>query len=129
MDVACCHLIDRPQSALQLSCHRTLQFFKNILIKQEWFSLSSNAVISLENLLNVLICDMHTTVKKYLHVLVLDYTSVAVSGKVNHTSWVAVLIPTDRPKSVCNCCVIKLFVAFLYGQFAPLTFLLVPFLS
>ena len=28
---------------------------------------------------------------------------------VNHTSWVAVVTPTDRPKSVCNRCVIKLF--------------------
>ena len=23
---------------------------------------------------------------------------------VNHTSWVAVVTPTDRPKSVCNRC-------------------------
>ena len=35
-----------------------------------------------------------------------DYTAVAGSGKVgpvnqvNHTSWVAVVTPTDRPKSV-----------------------------
>ena len=28
---------------------------------------------------------------------------------VNHTSWVAVVTPTDRPKSVRNCCLIKLF--------------------
>ena len=27
---------------------------------------------------------------------------------VNHTSWVAVVIPTDRPKSVRNCCLIEL---------------------
>ena len=26
---------------------------------------------------------------------------------VNHTSWVAVCTPTDRPKSVYNSCVIK----------------------
>ena len=44
-----------------------------------------------------------------------DYTAVAGSGKVervnqvNHTSWVAVVIPTDRPKSVRNRCVIELF--------------------
>ena len=44
-----------------------------------------------------------------------DYTAVAGSGKVglvnqvNHTSWVAVLTPTDRPKSVRNCYVIELF--------------------
>ena len=44
-----------------------------------------------------------------------DYTAVAVSGKVgpvnqvNHTSCVAVVTPTDRPKSVRNRCVIELF--------------------
>ena len=30
---------------------------------------------------------------------------------VNHTSWVAVVTPTDRPKSVRNCCLIELFLA------------------
>ena len=30
-------------------------------------------------------------------------------NKVNHTSWVAVATPTDRPKSVRNCCLIELF--------------------
>ena len=44
-----------------------------------------------------------------------DYTAVAGSGnvepvnQVNHTSWVAVVTPTDRPKSVRNRCVIKRF--------------------
>ena len=44
-----------------------------------------------------------------------NYTAVAGSGKVgplnqvNHTSWVAVVTPTDRPKSVRNRCVIELF--------------------
>ena len=28
---------------------------------------------------------------------------------VNHTSWVTVVTPTDRPKSVHNCCLIELF--------------------
>ena len=28
---------------------------------------------------------------------------------VDHTSWVAVVTPTDRPKSVRNCCLIELF--------------------
>ena len=28
---------------------------------------------------------------------------------VNHTSWVAVVSPTDRPMSVCNRCLIELF--------------------
>ena len=43
-----------------------------------------------------------------------DYTAVAGSGtirpvnQVNHTSWVAVVTPTDRPKSVRNRCVIEL---------------------
>ena len=27
----------------------------------------------------------------------------------NHTSLVAIVTPTDRPKSVCNSCVIKVF--------------------
>ena len=46
-----------------------------------------------------------------------DYTAVAGIGKVgpvnqvNHTSWVAVVTPTDRPKSVCNRCLIELFCA------------------
>ena len=44
-----------------------------------------------------------------------DYTAFAGSEKVgpvnqvNHTSWVAVVTPTDRPKSVRNRCVIELF--------------------
>ena len=32
-------------------------------------------------------------------------------NQVNHTSWVAVVTPTDRPKSVRNRCLIELFVA------------------
>ena len=32
---------------------------------------------------------------------------------VNHTSWVALVTPTDRPKSVRNRCVIEFLVAFL----------------
>ena len=30
-------------------------------------------------------------------------------NQVNHTSLVAVVTPTDRPKSVSNCCLIELF--------------------
>ena len=51
----------------------------------------------------------------FLNVCPFDYTPVAGSGKVgpvnhvNHTSWVAVVSPTDRPKSVRNRCVIELF--------------------
>ena len=52
---------------------------------------------------------------KFLNVCPFDYTAVAGSGKVgpvnqvNHTSWAAVVTPTDRPKSVRNRCVIELF--------------------
>ena len=51
----------------------------------------------------------------FLNVCPFDYTAVAGSGKfgtvnqVNHTSWVAVVTPTDRPKTVHNRCVIELF--------------------
>ena len=51
----------------------------------------------------------------FLNVCPFDCTAVAGSGKsgpvnqVNHTSWVAVVTPTDRPKSVRNRCVIELF--------------------
>ena len=51
----------------------------------------------------------------YFLALALDYTAVAVSWKVgplkpvNHTSLVAVVTPTDRPKSVRNRCLIELF--------------------
>ena len=30
-------------------------------------------------------------------------------NQFNHTSWVAIVTPTDRPKSVRNCCVIEVF--------------------
>ena len=58
-----------------------------------------------------------------------DYMAVAGSGKVgpvhqvNHTSLVAVVTPTDRPKSVRNRCVILW--CCLCCHFALLTFLLV----
>ena len=47
-----------------------------------------------------------------------DYTVVAVSeggalvSRFHHISWVAVVTPTDRPKSVCNRCVIEDFDGF-----------------
>ena len=59
--------------------------------------------------------DFSVTVEYYLHVLALDYTAVVMSGKVgpvkpvNHTSWVAIVTPTDSPKSVRNRFVIELF--------------------
>ena len=38
---------------------------------------------------------------------------------VYHTSLVAVVTPTDRPKSVCNRCVIELFVALFVLSICP----------
>ena len=49
---------------------------------------------------------------------------------INHTSLVAVVTPSDRPKSVRNRCVIERFGGvFLCSQFAHLTFLLVKHVS
>ena len=51
---------------------------------------------------------------KLLNVNPFDYTAVVGSGKVwpvnqvNHTSWVAVVTRTDRPKSARNRCLIEL---------------------
>ena len=66
---------------------------------------------------------------KFLNVCPFDYTAVAGSEKVrpvnqvNHTSWVAVVTPTDRPKSVRNRCLIELFLwRCLCFHFALLTF-------
>ena len=53
----------------------------------------------------------------FLNVCSFDYTDFSVSGKVgsrtpvNHTSWVAVFIPTDRPKLAQNRCVINVLVS------------------
>ena len=63
----------------------------------------------------MLVCCLYK--EAYLHIFkrVPFYTAVAGSGKVglvnqvNHTSWVAVVTPTDRPKSIRNRCVIELF--------------------
>ena len=63
----------------------------------------------------VYVYNFNVTVEKYLHVLVLDYTAVAMTGNVgpvnpvNHTSWITVVTPSYRPRSVCNRCVIELF--------------------
>ena len=38
---------------------------------------------------------------------------------VNHTSWVAVVTQTDRPKSVRNFCLIELFVALFVLSLCP----------
>ena len=54
-----------------------------------------------------------------------DYTAVARLGKVgnvnqvNHNSWVAVVTPTERLKSVRNRCVIEFFVALFVLSLCP----------
>ena len=64
-------------------------------------------------------------ISNFLNVCPFDTTAVVGSGKigpvnqVNHTSWVAVVTPTDRPKSVCNRCVIELFVALFVLSLGP----------
>ena len=62
---------------------------------------------------------------QFLNVCPFDYTVVAGTGKVgpviqvNHTSWVAVVTPTDHPKSVRNRYVIELFVALFVLSLCP----------
>ena len=57
---------------------------------------------------------LSTNLTIFLNVCPFDYKAVAGSWKVrrvkrlNHTSWVAVVTPTDVPKSIRNCCVISL---------------------
>ena len=54
---------------------------------------------------------------KYLNTSPFDYTTGTLSGKVERsivnrfdpTNWVAVVTPTDRPKSVRNRCVLEVF--------------------
>ena len=81
----------------------------------------------------LLVCCLYKEVYlQFFNVCPFDYTAVAGSWKVgpvnqvNHTSWVAVDTPTDRPKSVRNLCVIELFCGVcLCCHFALLTFLFV----
>ena len=44
-------------------------------------------------------------------------------NRYNHTSWMAIVTPTDRPKSVRNSCVIEIF-----GRFCVVTLLFLIFL-
>ena len=73
------------------------------------------------------VVDIRRFIYKFLNVCPFDYTAVGEVGRlarkpVNHTSWMAVVTPTDRPQSLfnrtflwrCLCC-----------HFALLTFLLV----
>ena len=60
-------------------------------------------------------CLKRRFIYNFLNVCPFDYKAVAGSGKVgpvnqvNHTSWVAIVSPTDRPKSVRNRSVIEPF--------------------
>ena len=62
---------------------------------------------------------------KFLNMCSFDYTAVAGSRKVgpvnqvNHTSMVAVVTPTDHPKSIRNRCVIELFGALFLLSLCP----------
>ena len=68
---------------------------------------------------------MKNFIYKFLNVYPFDYTAVAGSGKVgpvnqvNHTSWVAVVTPSDCPKSVRNRCLIELFCGVVYVVTCP----------
>ena len=59
--------------------------------------------------------DESCAIKVFLMVMTFIYTCTCGEweggpvNQVNHTSWVAVVTPTDRPKSVRNCCLIELF--------------------
>ena len=63
---------------------------------------------------------------KFLNVCPFDYTAVAGSGKVgsvnqvNHTSWVAVVTPTDGPKLARNRCVMELFCGVVMLSLCPI---------
>ena len=76
-------------------------------------------------ILNAKIITHLDPIKLYLHVRALDYTTVAMSWKVapikplSHTSYVAVVTQTDRPKSVRNHCVIELLVALFVMSLCP----------
>ena len=74
----------------------------------------------------LLVCCLYKEVYvQILNVCSFDYTAFSGSGKVgpvnqvNHTSWVAVVTPTDRPKSVRNRCVIELFMALFVLSLCP----------
>ena len=60
-----------------------------------------------------------------LNVCPFDYMAVVVSGRCGAVNWltasvwVAVVTPTDRPKSVRNCCVIERFVALFVLSLCP----------
>ena len=45
----------------------------------------------------------------WLHYFCGEWEGWALVNWFNHTSWVTAVTPTDRPKSVCNSCVIKVF--------------------
>ena len=74
-------LIDRPMSIPQLLCNWRLQC-SQILKSMHFFVLSSNTIIPLKDLLNILFFGDYTYETLYLHVRSLDFTIVVVSGRV-----------------------------------------------
>ena len=84
-------------------------------------SVIRSRTVTVKNWCNVLSMEGVT----FLNVCPFDYTAVAGSGtvgpvnQVNHTSWVAVVTQTDRPKSVRNRWVIELFVALFVLSLCP----------
>ena len=46
---------------------------------------------------------------RWLHHFCGEWEGWALINQFNHTSWVTAVTPTDRPKSVRNSCVIKVF--------------------
>ena len=53
----------------------------------------------------------------------------ALKSYVNSTSWMTVIVATDRPKSVCHPCVINAFVASLRHIHYALSFVYFVFVS
>ena len=94
-------------------CFDGCDLFKVCLKEQLWLVGSQCGIVGI--LLKGEVRDEIHSVLLFLNVCPFDFTTVAGSGKVgpvnqvNNTSWVAVVTPTDRPKSVRNRCVIELF--------------------
>ena len=55
----------------------------------------------------------------FLNILIICKNGEWEGEPVNHTSWVAVVTPTDRPKSVRNRCLIELFVTLFLLSLCP----------
>ena len=66
--------------------------------------------MSVEFMFYIMFYDFYVSVCRLgVEVYLLSSINTFVFVKHNHTSWVAVVAPTDRPKAVRNRCVIELF--------------------